>query len=178
MGYTITIPEEKDIPEIFRLYKTVASQKGNLAREEDEIDEKYVEDFVRSAFKRGIIKTVIDTSTGEIAAELHAYINGYRAFRHVLTNLTIVVHPAHQGKGLGRMIFRALLDDVKNNRHDILRVELITRDTNEKAMKLYESLGFAVEGIFIKRVINHEGKFVNDIQMVWFNPNYNGSNSE
>lgn len=175
MAYTITIPGEKDIPEIFRLYKTVASQKGNLAREEDEINEKYVDDFVRGALQRGIIKTIVDDDSGEIVAELHTYVNGYRAFRHVLTNLTVVVHPGHQGKGLGKMIFQSLLDEVRNNRSDILRIELITRDTNQKALRLYENLGFKVEGVFSKRVINHEGKYVDDIQMVWFNPDYRES---
>jgi ribosomal-protein-alanine N-acetyltransferase len=58
----------------------------------------------------------------------HAYIDG------------ILVKPSHQGRGLGRAATVKLLEELK----DIPLVDLVTHPDNERAIKLYESLGFVV----------------------------------
>jgi len=70
------------------------------------------------------------------------------------------------------MIFTHLLDFIRNSRHDVLRVELISREFNLKAISFYEGLGFKREGRFEKRIRSNENEFEADIPMAWFNPNF------
>jgi ribosomal protein S18 acetylase RimI-like enzyme len=86
--------------------------------------------------------------------------------------LTIAVDPKHHGQGVGKRLFTELLDKIKKEHPETLRVELIARESNLKATKFYESLGFVREGRFERRLHNHEGAFEADIPMAWFNPEF------
>jgi len=79
---------------------------------------------------------------------------------------------------VGRMIFTHLQDLIINDRPDILRVELISRETNLKAISFYESLGFKREGKLEKRISYIENEFEADIPMAWFNPNFKKTSNE
>jgi ribosomal protein S18 acetylase RimI-like enzyme len=85
----------------------------------------------------------------------------------------VVVCPAFQGQGLGKMLFEQLIFLVESERNDILRIELIARESNQKAIGLYQRLGFVIEGRLEKRIYAN-GKFEADIPMVWFNQKYIG----
>lgn len=61
---------------------------------------------------------------------------------------------------------------MEQKRPDILRLELLTRESNTKAIKFYEKLSFKIEGKFENRVLISDNKFESDIAMVWFNKNY------
>lgn len=63
---------------------------------------------------------------------------------HVAT-LGISVHDAYQGQGIGRALMAALVNDA-DRWLNILRIELEVYPNNERAIKLYESFGFVVEG--------------------------------
>lgn len=63
---------------------------------------------------------------------------------HVAT-LGISVHDAYQGRGIGRALMAALMD-AADRWLNILRIELEVYPDNERAIKLYESFGFVVEG--------------------------------
>lgn len=78
----------------------------------------------------------------------------------------------YQGKGLGKIFFETVLDYIMENRNDIFRVELIARESNTKAIKLYEDIGFKIEGRLVNRIKNNENNFEADIPMAWFNPNF------
>lgn len=69
--------------------------------------------------------------------------NGSR-FRHV-GNLWIMVHPDFQSRGIGRKLMEHILE-LADNWLNIIRVELTVTTKNEKALKLYQSLGFVIEG--------------------------------
>lgn len=163
-----------DSSKIYSLYKKVATETTGLARSRDEITEQYIEGFMKNANKSGI-QLVIDNpgNSNQVIAEVHCYKLAPKTFSHVFSELTIAVDPDHHGKGLGRMIFTHLLDLIKNNRSDIMRVELISREFNIKAISFYESLGFKREGRFERRVRSNENEFEADIPMAWFNPNFN-----
>lgn len=66
-----------------------------------------------------------------------------RRVRHV-GMLSIGVHPVAQGCGLGTAMMEALLD--WGGAHEMLRIELYVRSSNERARHLYERFGFEVEG--------------------------------
>ncbi|WP_342328354.1 GNAT family N-acetyltransferase [Pedobacter sp. FW305-3-2-15-E-R2A2] len=160
-------PEDTD--QIFELYKTVSKEVGGLARIEKEITKTYIENFSYKSFENGLQFVVTDAFNEQaIIAEIHCYQLEPGVFKHILSELTVAVHPACQGKGLGRLLFQTLLDDIQLNRPDILRVELIARESNSKAIQLYERLGFKIEGRFENRISNGNNSFEADIPMAWF----------
>ena len=171
--FTVRHATPADVSNIYTLYKKVAVTPFGIARSPEEVTHEYVEGFTRKAALSGI-QLVIDNPAGAtgIVAEIHCAQFEPKIFKHVLADLTIAVHPDFQGKGIGRMIFTHLLDLIKNDRPDILRVELISRETNLKAISFYESLGFKREGKLEKRIKGEANEFEADIPMGWINPNY------
>jgi ribosomal protein S18 acetylase RimI-like enzyme len=59
--------------------------------------------------------------------------------------LALHVHPDAQGKGVGRELFRALVDAARAQ--GLQRLELYVRADNPRAVALYRSEGFVVEGV-------------------------------
>lgn len=165
--YTITTAGPKDVGKILDLYKMVAAEHGGLARTEDEIDAAYVRHFVSKSVTTGIIVIAIDDGSGSVIGEIHGYALGPKSFSHVLGELTIAVRPDFQGRGLGKALFTEFMRRVKTTRPDILRVELIARESNLRAIRFYEQLGFLVEGKMAGRIASVGGGFESDIPMAW-----------
>lgn len=159
----------EDFSSIVNLYRSVARQGGGIAREESEITEAYVRNFTEKAQQKGM-QVVCCDENNTLIGELHCYPLDPRAFAHVLGELTIAVAPACQGRGIGKKLFQTLLDLVRRERPDILRIELITRESNQKAIALYQSLGFVIEGRLEKRILGADGQLEADIPMAWLNP--------
>jgi len=158
---------ETDCLEIRSMYERIASIEGGLARKKNEITSEYVRHFIIESTRSGITLVAIDSSTGKIVGEIHCYSRMIEVFKHVLGELTIAVDPDCQGQGIGRLLFERLLDIVEQEKPEIERVELIARESNVKAIKFYESLGFKVEGRFEKRIHNADGNYEADIPMAW-----------
>lgn len=156
--------------EVLFLYQNVAAIPGGLARTPDEISGEYVREFQRKAKETGL--SLIVLSGMDIVAEIHAHKLQPLVFSHVLSDLTIAVHPDFQGKGVGRTLFSAFLEELATSRPDILRVELISSESNVQAIRFYESLGFKKEGRFEQRIDRGDGTFEADIPMAWINPNF------
>jgi ribosomal protein S18 acetylase RimI-like enzyme len=163
---------QKDVAQILELYQKVSLEVGGLARTFDEISKSYVENFTQKSIQSGVQWVIEDTKDEQIIAEIHCY----QLDPKVFSELTIAVAPQYQGKGLGRIIFQALLEEIFLQRKDILRVELIARESNTKAIEFYQKLGFVIEGRFERRIqsqhINHKQPFEADLPMAWFNENF------
>jgi ribosomal protein S18 acetylase RimI-like enzyme len=156
-----------DAVAIQHLYETVAASSGGIARTAAEVTRDYVNEFVAHSLERGFLIVAERSGITGLAGELHAYRSDLRNFAHVLGDLTVAVHPDAQGQGIGRMLFTWLLDDVRSNYADILRVELVTQESNVRALRLYESLGFVREGRLEGRIRNPTGGMEADIPMAW-----------
>lgn len=162
-----------DIPLIHKLYLDVSKTKGGLARIDNEITVAYVTSFVKKSIQNGVQYIAVDNRRdNKIVAEIHCYKLAPKVFEHILSELTIVVDPEYQGVGIGKKIFQTLLSHVEETRKDILRVELVARESNTRAIQLYKNLGFEVEGKFLRRIRNKENHFEADIPMAWFNPGF------
>lgn len=68
--------------------------------------------------------------------------------RHVARIASVGLMGAHQGKGIGRRMMEGIIERLKGE--GIKRIELTVAGDNPRAMWLYESLGFAREGVFPK----------------------------
>jgi len=173
MDYVIRFAKLTDKKKILNLYKEVSKEIGGIARVEDEITEKYIYNNLKKAIKNGICLIIDDPKReDEIIGEIHCYKLEPRVFNHIFSELTIVINHKYQKQGLGKLLFNFLLEYIERNRTDVLRVELIVRESNKKALKFYKNLGFKTEGRLEKRIYNGTGKFEADIPMAWFNTKY------
>ena len=162
-----------DRAKIFELYKIVSQIPGGIARIENEITQGYIDTAMKCSANNGLQLVAEDPAgNNQLIGEIHCYKLGPSVFNHVLSELTIVVHPGFQSMGIGKKLFGALLEIVSNERPDILRIELIVRESNLKAIGFYQSLGFTIEGRLEKRIRGITGLLEADIPMAWFNASF------
>lgn len=87
--------------------------------------------------------------------------------RHVMS-LGISVHPDGQGQGLGWALMTALLD-YADRWAQVLRIELHVYADNERAIRLYQSLGFETEGR-LRGDSLRDGVYVDSLCMARWHP--------
>jgi ribosomal protein S18 acetylase RimI-like enzyme len=162
-----------DLLRLIHLYKIVARVEGGIARLKHEVTEEYVKNFLLKSLATGVIVVGENPDNAdELVASIHGYKAGIRVFEHVLGDVTLVVHPQFQGKKIGRTILTIFLEEIGHNRTDIGKVELIARESNVKAIQLYQSVGFLVEGRMEMRIRTTHHTYEADIPMGWQNPNF------
>jgi putative acetyltransferase len=170
MEFEIKNTELKHKSELLQLYKKAAKISDGIIRNQDEINEEYISSFLTNSIDNGLI--LIATIDGKIVGEIHAYTPDIFAFQHILTDLTIIVDPNNQGKGIGRKLFEKFLKNVTDDLTHIKRIELYTREYNTRNIKFYESLGFINEGRQKNKIFISESEFETPIHMAWFKPEY------
>lgn len=154
-----------DAPAVYALYRRVAAIPGGLARLEHEVTPEYVGHALERATQGGL--GLVARNEGRIVGEIHAARSPLFCFAHVLGELTIAVSPDAQGQGIGARLFGRFMQIVATERPDISRVELIARESNTNALRLYERLGFRAEGRMEGRIRNPDGSLEADIPMAW-----------
>ena len=164
---TIRPSTPADAPAVQALYRRVSGASGGLARQPIEITADYVLHFLSRAQAQGV--GLVAEQAGQVVAEIHTYATGLHIFAHVLGDLTVAVDAAAQGQGLGRQLFEALQAAVQTRFPHVSRVELLVRESNTRAIALYEQLGFRREGRFEGRVAGAHGLEA-DIPMAWHAP--------
>lgn len=152
---------------LLNLYLEVASHPSSFARDVDEVTPEYIEDLLERAVEGGVGIAAVDTEDNRLIGFIMATRMTPKAFEHVLSDLIIGVHPDFQSKGIGRRLFLDFLDHVQIERPDILRVELLARESNQRAISFYESVGFRREGSFERRIRRPDGTFETDVPMGW-----------
>lgn len=125
----------------------------------------------RSAPERGI-ELVIEAPDGTLAGSAGAARMGPSMVRHTVL-LAVQVHPAWQGRGLGRALMEGLISWAERPAQApprVRRLELYVRADNPRAVRLYESLGFEHEGTRRGLVCADDGHFVDDLIMARWLP--------
>ncbi|EDL65966.1 GNAT family N-acetyltransferase [Bacillus sp. SG-1] len=82
--------------------------------------------------------------------------------------LFIMIHEEYHGKGAGTALINKLID-LADNWLMLERIELTVLDSNHRAKKLYENLGFLNEG-FSKGTIIQNGRHAGEYRMARFRP--------
>ena len=170
MKFQIRHTTKADLTAIKELYKAVATNQRGIARSEAEITDKYINQVWEGIQAEGLGMLVLDEE--RVIGEIHASKKGLGIFDHILSHLTIGVHPDYQGKGVGKMLFQHFLAFVVKERPEISRVELEARASNVAGIKLYESQGFVLEGRMINQTKNLDGSHEDGVMYAWFNPAY------
>lgn len=85
-----------------------------------------------------------------------------KRLRHV-AHVSVEVHPSYQGLGVGRALMECLIAWAKGPEGaGLLRIDLGVFATNMRAVRLYESLGFRIEGTRTRFVRFEDGTFADD----------------
>lgn len=169
LDYVVRKIKASDRDSLKKLYVKVASIPGGLARTADEITDSYIDKIMNAPLEKGLV--FVAEHNHALIGSVVVHTLGPKVFSHILGDGTILVDPDFQGIGVGSAIFTALLNDIQEHRPDIMRVEIVARESN-RAIGLYERLGFIHEGEFKKRIKGVSGKFESDIPMTWFNPQF------
>ncbi len=110
---------------------------------------------------------------GQVVGQVTIYLEPKIRRRHAAT-LGLAVHPDFSGRGIGRQLMiaaMAVCDDWLN----VQRIELIVYTDNEVALRLYQKLGFVIEGRMLGYAFR-EGAYQDAYQMArcrWPHPQSN-----
>ncbi len=163
----------EDKEQMLALYKKVSLVPDGIIRNFDEVNESYILQFLTASISKGLI--LVGIMENKIIGEIHAITPNIYAFQHIMTDLTIVIDQDMQGQGIGKRIFKQFLNIIQTDFTNILRVELFTREHNERNVKFYENIGFINEGRQQNKIYLSKNSFHTPIHMAWFNPNYDRS---
>ncbi|MGN6207210.1 N-acetyltransferase family protein [Asticcacaulis sp.] len=167
MSYKIRPSSLTDEAGIHLVYRATARQGGGLLRREDEITDAYIRHNLENSLRIGI-SLVAEREDGLMLAEIHAWPSETRQLGHCLTNLTVAVDSAAQGRGIGRALFEHLIAAAKDNPKFRI-IELYCREDNRRAIDLYQSLGFVFEGRLKGRVWQGNGRpYLDDLLMALY----------
>ena len=162
--FTVRPTTSQDAAAILALHRKVAAVPGGLAREPGEVTADYVVHAMAVAGDGGVNLVAVDANGG-LCGELHVERMKVAIFAHVLTDLTVAVDPDWQGRGVGSALFRALIEMARTMSPPVGRIELWTGAANLGAQRLYQRLGFRIEGRMIGRGRHPDGHVEDDIVM-------------
>jgi putative acetyltransferase len=136
---------------------------GGLGRLPEEMDLAWVEGNLAAALEGGVALGAWDG--GRLAGVIKASRMPSALFAHVLWDLTVAVDPDFQGRGVAPRLFEALFEDAARLTPKVERIELVVREGLTHAIRLYERLGFRLEGRFEGRFRMPDGTTEADLPM-------------
>jgi putative acetyltransferase len=78
----------------------------------------------------------------------------------------VAIHPDYMGKGHGKQMMKEIIAYCTSQ--GFIRIELSARIDNEKAVKLYESVGFQKEGVLKKYgFFQKENRYIDEVLMAY-----------
>lgn len=152
-----------DAAAILAVYKAAARQGAGILRREHEVTEAYIHHNLTNSLATGLSLVVL--CDGVVVGELHGWARPVRQLAHVLSDISIAIDPVAQGSGLGRALFEALIAGVRRDMAHIRVLELFCREDNARAISLYETMGFVLEGRLVNRVALEDGSYKDDLIM-------------
>lgn len=137
--------------------------EGGLGRLPDEMDLPWMEEALSGALRGGLAVGAWDGPdlVGMIKASRMPSVQ----FQHVLWDLTVAVAPEAQGRGVAYRLFLDLLANASTLTPRVERIELVVREGLTHAIRLYERVGFRLEGRFERRFRLPDGSYEADLPM-------------
>jgi RimJ/RimL family protein N-acetyltransferase len=104
---------------------------------------------------------VAEDQGGQLAGHLSAFGGNYNRNRHTV-DLVIGILQGFTGQGIGTQMFTQVEEWART--HAIHRLELTVMVHNERALKLYQKIGFEIEGLK-KHHLRVNDKYVDEYEM-------------
>ena len=146
--------------------RRVALRPGLLASRPEEILDEAVRATIQRFTDTGEGKVLVAENEGRVVGHAVLTPMSLAATRHIV-RLTLVVHPGHEGRGVGRRLLASLIEWA-GAAPRVRRIELNVRATNSRAIRLYRSLGFEEQGRQPQRICIDDQTFVDDLEMGLF----------
>ncbi len=112
---------------------------------------------------------LVAVAGSEIVGMTGLHVAGMSLRRMHVRNLGLAVAVGWQGRGVGRKLLTQAIHWA-DNWGQVLRIELHVHADNERAMALYQSLGFVQEGLH-KGYALKNGRYVDSYSMARLHPN-------
>ncbi|MGX6445076.1 N-acetyltransferase family protein [Neobacillus sp. K501] len=164
MHYSIRSAMEEDAKVLSDLRLQIDGETENLDREPGEafIDEEGFQQIIRkdTKEKRNLFLVVVvnDRIVGFSRCEGHPL----KRFSHKV-EFGVCVLKEFWGYSIGKNLLKETIHWADS--HDIKKITLNVLETNDNAIKLYNKLGFEIEGVLRNDKILSDGKFYNTIIM-------------
>lgn len=101
---------------------------------------------------------------GDKAVGMFKFIPSLHRNSHIAYLGGVAIHPYFSGKGYGKKMMEEII--ALGKQMGLLRIELSTATTNDKAIALYEKMGFVKEGVLRKYThLKSEDEFLDEIMM-------------
>ena len=154
---------ENDAEELWRLEQELVRAGDGMVLEMEDVADS-VEAYRRKLNERLadpfrlLLVGLVQAGSGEVLAGYAEWTQFRPAkIRHCI-EIAMGVHPAHQGRGVGRAVLEGLIAAAKQQTPAIRRIELGVIADNTRARALYESVGFQLEGIRRGLVSDEKGE--------------------
>ncbi|WP_173918619.1 GNAT family N-acetyltransferase [Halobacillus sp. Marseille-Q1614] len=172
LSYILRSAEEADAKSISEIRLLIDGETENLDREKGEayIDEQGFKEIIRrdtETINHLFLAAEVD---GRIAGFARCEGNHLRRTAHKV-EFGVGVLKDFWGYGIGKNLLKEAISWADSA--NIKKITLSVLETNEKAVQLYKSLGFEVEGTLKKDKQLSDGKYYDTILMARFTPGFN-----
>lgn len=159
----VRLEDAEDINEMRRMDGVRENILGifseRISRSEDYIENLSENDHM-------LVAEAEENGAKKVVGTVGLHINKNPRLRHS-ASIGIMVHAAYQGQGIGRALLSKILD-LADNWLMLVRLELSVFVDNERAVKLYQSMGFVTEGI-MKYTAIRNGEYADEYLMARYN---------
>lgn len=126
------------------------------------------EDFIKGLSKNDhlLVAEVEEKGMKKVVGMIGMNVSSNPRLRHS-ASVGIMVHVDYQGKGIGTALFKKVID-LADNWLMLTRLELTVFVENDRAVKLYKSLGFQIEGTRKYGAIRN-GQYADEYLMARYN---------
>lgn len=116
---------------------------------------------IRSLADRDNSTLLVAELDGQLVGYIYADGGRYRRNQHC-AHIVIGVRAAYTGQGIGRRLLEELITWAGN--HGLTRLELTVMTHNERAVRLYQKMGFEIEGLR-RRSLFVDGEYIDEYAM-------------
>lgn len=156
--------------DVAKIYRTAWEGTEGIARRPHEITETYIFSLLNKSDDE-IVSLVAEDENGELMGVVHATKDGLEGHDHIISDLTIIVPPVHQRKGVAKALGVEFLKYISKERKDVMRVEMAAPQSLSR-IEAFKAFGFNEEGIIKNRFRTQDGSFIDISLMAWINPNF------
>jgi ribosomal protein S18 acetylase RimI-like enzyme len=162
-GISLREIRESDAESFLALQRQLDEETTMMMLEPDErsLSVNIIRGHVQEALASPNSTIIVADSGTRLVGYAGAVGGGYRRTRHRAEVVIGVLH-AHQGRGIGRSLLQVLRSWARE--HDISRLELTVPADNDRARRLYESVGFETEGLR-RGSLRIDGEMIDELAM-------------
>ena len=158
--------EPEDAAALIAFLKTASAETPYLIREPEEVSltEEQERRFLQSKLDDEKELMLIAVADGKHVGNCSLMrLGGFRRYRH-RCEVAIALYQAECGRGIGRIMLETVLDLAKALGYEQAELEVIA--TNQRAIALYEKLGFQKYGVFPDNVKYQNGSYADAYWMM------------